>query len=155
MPTAWRIVKARHAARAFDGAGAHDHAGRWNSPGTPMVYTSDSAALATMEMLVHLDDTSILPAYVLISCRFDSKLITRFDAAKLPPSWRAYPAPAELQPIGDDWVRSGRSGVLQVPSAMVPQESNFLLNPRHADFERIEIGTPERFELDLRLLRSR
>src|SRR5262245_29579658 len=69
--TAWRIVKARHAANAFDGEGARLEGGRWNSPGTPTVYTSQSAALAALELLVHLGRGSILSAYTLIPCTFE------------------------------------------------------------------------------------
>src|SRR3990172_341094 len=95
--TAWRIVKARHAPNAFDGEGARLEGGRWNSPGTPLVYASESAALATLELLVHLRRRSILSAYVLIACTFDEALVERLDSKRLPPNWRSYPAPPELQ----------------------------------------------------------
>jgi RES domain-containing protein len=77
--TAWRIVKAKHTTAAFDGEGARVEAGRWNSPGTPVVYTAESAALAALEILVHLGRGSILGAYVLIPCVFDEHLISRLD----------------------------------------------------------------------------
>ena len=116
-----------------------------------MIYTSGSAALAALEMLVHLSRMATLPAYVVISCDFDEKLVTEVD--KLPKNWRRFPAAPELQAIGDAWVKSGKSAVLRVPSAVIPAESNYLLNPVHAKFGRIRIGEPERFELDLRLIR--
>src|ERR1700719_2551514 len=93
--TAWRIVKARQAAGAFDGDGARVDGGRWNSPGTPVVYTSQSAALAALEILVHLGRASILRAYVLIPCTFDDAVVSRLDRRRLPKSWRSYPAPPE------------------------------------------------------------
>ena len=77
--TAWRIIKARHAANAFDGEGARIEGGRWNSPGTPMVYTSESAALAALELLVHLGRGATLAAYVLIPCTFQAGLVTKLD----------------------------------------------------------------------------
>jgi RES domain-containing protein len=149
---AWRIVKARHAAGAFDGEGARIEGGRWNSPGTAVVYTSQSAALAALELLVHLGRGAILAAYVLITCSFDDALVTRLDRKRLPKTWRSYPAPPELQLIGDEWVRSGASAVLEVPSAVIDTESNYLLNPRHRDFRAVRVAPAQPFELDLRLL---
>jgi RES domain-containing protein len=151
--TAWRIVKARHAAKAFDGEGARLEGGRWNSFGTPLVYTSESAALAALELLVHLGRGSILGAYVLIACTFEDTLVERLDPKRLPGNWRSYPAPPELQSIGDEWVRAASSAILQVPSAVIASDSNYLLNPRHRDFKAIQVMHPERFELDPRLLK--
>lgn len=150
--TAWRIVKARYAANAFDGEGARMEGGRWNSPGTPVVYTSQSAALAALEMLVHLGRGSILAAYVLIPCISDDPLISRLERKRLPKNWRSYPAPPELQLIGDDWVKSGTSAVLEVPSAVIDTDSNYLLSSRHRDFKRIRVMKRQPFEFDLRLL---
>jgi RES domain-containing protein len=151
---AWRIVKARHAAGAFDGEGARVEGGRWNSPGMPVVYTSQSAALAALEMLVHLGRGSILGAYVLIPCTFDDALVSRLDRKRLPRNWRSYPAPPELQLIGDQWIKSGRSAALEVPSAVIETDSNYLLNPRHRDFRAIRIMDPQPFEFDLRLVEA-
>jgi RES domain-containing protein len=151
--TAWRIVKARYAANAFDGEGARLEGGRWNSPGIPVVYTSESAALAALEMLVHLGRGAILGAYVLIACMFDEELVSRLDPKRLAKNWRSYPAPRELQVIGNEWVKSGSSAVLQVPSVVVASDSNYLLNPRHSDFKGIRILNPQTFEFDSRLLK--
>ena len=150
---AWRIVKARQAASAFDGEGARVEGGRWNSPGTPLVYTSQSAALAALEMLVHLGRASILLAYVLIPCMFDDPVVTRLDRKRLPKNWRSYPAPAGLQLIGDEWVKNPTSAVLEVPSAVIETDSNYLLNPHHRDFHAIRVMDPQPFEFDLRLKR--
>jgi RES domain-containing protein len=152
--TAWRIVKARLVVRAFDGEGARVEGGRWNSPGTAVVYTSQSAALAAFEMLVHLGRSTVLPAYVLIPCTFDDAFVSRVDRRRLPKKWRSYPAPPELQLIGDEWIRSGKSAVLEVPSAVISAESNYLLNPRHADFQAVRVMEPRPFEFDLRLLKA-
>ena len=151
--TAWRIVKARHVANAFDGEGARVEGGRWNSPGTPAVYTSQSAALAALELLVHLGRGSILRAYVLIPCTFDEAVVSRLDLRRLPKNWRSYPAPSELQSIGDEWVKSGSSAVLEVPSAVIETESNYVLNPHHREFHAVRILNPQPFEFDLRLLK--
>lgn len=151
--TAWRIVKARHAATAFDGEGARVEGGRWNTPGTPMVYTSQSAALAALELLVHLGRGSILGVYVLIPCTFDEALVSRLDRKRLPKNWRSYPAPPDLQMIGDEWAKSGTSAVREVPSAVIVTDSNYLLNPHHHDFQAIRVMETRPFDFDLRLVK--
>ena len=152
MATGWRIVKSRYASTAFDGEGARLYGGRWNSPGTRMVYTSSTISLAVLEVLVHLQEASILSSYSLISAGFDDALVERMDRSMLPDGWRSYPAPSELQRIGDEWVRRQRSAVLEVPSVIVERESNYLLNPAHPDFSSVVIGEPEPFTFDERLL---
>jgi RES domain-containing protein len=118
-----------------------------------MVYTAGSPALAALEMLVHLGRPATLPAYVLIACSFEEALVTRLDRSRLPRHWRSYPAPPELQLLGDEWLKSRTSPVLEVPSAVITTELNYLLNPRHRDFASVARSTPEPFEFDLRLLR--
>jgi RES domain-containing protein len=88
----------------------------------------------------------------MIEVRFDPLLITAVHRSKLPPGWQAEPAPPSLQSIGDDWAAAKVSAVLQVPSAVIPDESNFLLNPAHADFSKVAIGKPAPFPFDPRLL---
>jgi RES domain-containing protein len=149
--TAWRITKRKHSRHAFTGEGAREFGGRWNSPGTAVVYTAQSQSLAALEMLVHLDSSDLLMKYVLIGVEFDDSLIGRIEPSALPRNWRSDPAPAELQAIGDNWVLAGSSAVLQVPSALVPGESNFLLNPEHRDFARLTFGKPLAFGFDPRL----
>jgi RES domain-containing protein len=151
--TAWRIVKARHAGTAFDGEGARLYGGRWNSRGLAVVYTAASPALAALELLVHLGNSRVLASYVSIACRFDAALVLQLDRHRLPKNWRSSPALPELALLGDAWLKDGTSAVLEVPNAIIPAESNYLLNPHHRDFGAIEIGNPQPFEFDLRLLR--
>lgn len=153
MPTGWRIVKTGRAATAFDGEGARLHGGRWNSPGSPVVYTAESVALAALELLVHLQSSKILSAYSTIAAHFDKRLINSVNTAELPNHWRSYPALIELQQIGNDWVAEQRSAVLEVPSAIVPNEHNYLINPLHSDFSSIHIDAATPFEFDTRLKR--
>ncbi len=151
MPTAWRIVKTARVATAFDGEGARVFGGRWNSPGTTMVYGAESIALAALELLVHLQASQLLASYSVIPASFDEGMVERLDATSLPRGWRAHPAPVRLQEIGDRWVARGRSAVLRVPSAIVPAEWNYLLSPAHPDFAKVEIGPASAFALDARL----
>ncbi len=117
-----------------------------------MIYTSESAALAALELLVHLGRSRSLSEYVIFSCTFAESMVRYVDAGQLPSDWRAYPAPASLKVLGDEWIENGVSAVLCVPSAVIEVERNYLLNVRHRDFHRVAISRPQRFELDLRLL---
>lgn len=153
--TAWRIVKARFAASAFDGEGARLYGGRWNSPGTALVYTAESRALAMLETLVHLPATALLGLFVCIPVRFDPRLVSVLPAGELPADWQREPAPESTRRLGDEWVCSQRSAVWQVPSAVVPRESHFLFNPAHPEFARLAIGEAEAIRFDARLIRTR
>lgn len=147
----WRIVKTRYLEEAFSGEGAWRYGGRWNSPGTRIVYVAEHASLAVLEILVHLETGLPLADYSLIEVVFEETLIERVEQGDLPSNWRNSPAPADTMAIGDTWVRESRSAVLQLPSAVVPIEQVFLLNPAHSSFERIQIGEPQGFTFDPRL----
>ncbi len=155
MVTAWRIAKRRHAKRAFSGEGARLYGGRWNSPGVAMVYTAQSKSLAALEMVVHLDSSELLEKYVVFEVGIDESLITRVDLSQLPRNWRVDPPPLKVRQIGEAWATARTSAVLQVPSATVPAEYNFLLNPQHPDFPRLKIGKPSPFRVDPRLTGKR
>jgi len=138
--SAWRIVKQKHARSAFSGEGARLYGGRWNSPGTAMIYTAQSQSLAVLEVLVHLDSPELLEKYLFFEVVIEAIFAEEFDPSRLPRNWRASPIPARLQAVGDEWVADGRSAVLRVPSVLVPAESSFLLNPRHPDFGKLQIN---------------
>jgi RES domain-containing protein len=152
---AWRIFKPKHAASAFTGEGARLYGGRFNSKGIAVVYTSSSIALASLEMMVQLQASGLLSKYLLCEITFDRSLASVMDRKVLPRNWKRSPPPVEVQQVGDDWVADGESAVLQVPSAIVEEEANFLLNPHHPDFRRITIGKPHHFRFDPRLLKRR
>lgn len=152
MITGWRIVKRRHAAAAFVGEGARLYGGRWNSPGVPAVYASESRALALLEVLAGLGNTAGLDAYVLIPAHFPESLVTAVNLGTLPEGWDTYPPPSAAQGVGNQWIKEGASAVLKVPSVLVPGEWNYVLNPRHPDFSAVRIGPPEPLLLDPRLL---
>ena len=151
---AWRIVKSKRAATAFLGEAAKRTGGRWNSPGTPMVYVAGSTSLAMLEMLVHLQARELLTRYALFEISFDEALIKPIDRKGLPRNWRKSPSPSVLQEVGDEWVARLESAVLKVPSAVVPTEWNYLLNPLHPEFGRIAIGPKKAVRFDSRLVRT-
>ena len=149
---AWRIVKHKNPPRkAFDGEGARLYGGRWNSRGTPMVYTAQSQSLAVLEMLVHLDTADLLEKYVFFEVTIEERLILVLAEADLPRDWRVDPAPRRLRDIGDAWARSNASVALRVPSSLLPAEYNYLLNPKHEDFGKLTIGEAAEFRYDARL----
>jgi RES domain-containing protein len=151
MPRAWRIVKRRHVETAFTGEGARLYGGRWNSPGTSVVYTAETRALSILEVLAGIRSVKPLPAYVLIPATFDDSLVKGVQSEEQPTGWRRSPPHPETQGIGDHWVDQQPSAILRVPSAIVPEEFNYLLNPAHQDFPRIQIGTPQDLTIDPRL----
>ena len=116
-----------------------------------MVYVAQSQSLAILEMLVHLDSPDLLKIYVLFGVEIDTALIAPLDRSSLPKNWKADPVPVSTQKVGDRWAASLTSLGLSVPSALVPDESNFLLNPLHPDFPRLKIHKPLAFQFDPRL----
>ncbi|MCP5558048.1 MAG: RES family NAD+ phosphorylase [Verrucomicrobiaceae bacterium] len=151
MRRAWRIVKEKHSATAFDGEGAWLFGGRWNSRGTRLVYTSATLSLAALESLVHLNPP-VAFKYVAIPIEFDEALVEIVAAAGLPADWTEEPPPPSTAKIGDLWVKESRSAVLELPSVIIQAEPNYLLNPAHPNFKKIAIGKPEPFSFDPRLL---
>lgn len=155
MPEVFRICKTKYAATSFDGEGAFRFGGRWNTRGTRIIYTAGSLALAALEMLVHLDDDALLLKYSFIKAQVPPELILPVEKfRRLPKDWSSSPAPTEVQSIGDDWARALVSAVLEVPSAIILPEKNYLLNPAHADYSKITLSKPHKFALDERLKRS-
>lgn len=150
--TVWRISLGRHVKTAFSGEGARRYGGRWNSPGRPMVYTSASLALASLELLVHLSEQDLPEDLFAIPAEIPDALQVRLvEPGDLPKNWRSTPAPAKCRAVADAWLAAGASAVLSVPSALIPQERNFLLNPLHAGMGRVKIGKAQRFRFDPRL----
>ena len=148
---AWRLVKTKYLAHAFDGEGARIFGGRWNSPGVPVVYLAQSLALAALEVLVHLQSAQPLTAWSTIPVTFSERLVKTVAEDSLPARWNEWPAPVALQEIGDAWVAAGVSAMLSVPSAVVPAERIYLLNPLHPGFRRVRIGEATPFAFDARL----
>jgi RES domain-containing protein len=148
---AWRICKRKYINTAFSGEGAFRYGGRWNSRGVPVVYLGGNPSISALEIVVNTDDSEDLYRipYVLIPVDFDEALVTRPQS--LPDDWKQDPPPPSCAAVGDEWLRSDRSAVLEVPSAVIPLERNFILNPLHKDFPQITIGKSQAFEFDSRL----
>jgi len=152
MIPAFRLCKTKHASSAFTGEGARIAGGRWNSPGVAVVYASSTLSLATLEVLVHLDDPEAFARmFSWFAMEIPDELIEVLDQAKLPSGWCADETIGATQVIGDAWVRSQRTAVLGVPSVVTPGERNYLLNPAHPEFSKIRIAAPQAFRPDPRL----
>jgi RES domain-containing protein len=146
----WRIASAAHA--AFDGEGARRYGSRWTPRGVPAAFTSATLSLAALERFVHMD-ADLEPAdLVAIAVDLDDDVpIETVEVGSLPADWRAFPPPPALTRIGEEWFRASRTAVLSVPSVVIPQERNFVLNPAHAAFSKLAIGRPEPFSFDPRM----
>lgn len=149
---AFRLVKRRWAASAFDGEGAKLHGGRWNSRGVAAVYLASSESLAILEVLVHLENTAVLKHYALFQLQLQPADVVSLGPKELPQDWREDPAPVSTALIGDEWLRRSQALALVVPSTIVPRENNYLINPQHPKFSSlIESATELEFSPDPRL----
>jgi len=150
----WRIAGAIHA--AFDGNGARRYGSRWTPRGAPAVFTSASLSLAALERFVHTD-IDLEPDDLVATAVDIGKDVAIHDVAHadLPSDWRVYPAPAALASIGERWLREARTAVLSLPSVVIPDERNFVLNPRHRDFARLRIHPSRPFRFDSRMWKNR
>lgn len=155
MEIAFRIAKSRFCRSVeemFSGAGAALHGGRWNSTGMHMVYASQSCSLAALEIAVHLNNTAALDAYSVCRLQVPSAYCETVDAVDLPQGWDEMSVnPLVAQAWGDLWLANGVTPVVKLPSVVMPNEYNFLLNPRHEDFRQVTFGAIERLRFDPRI----
>ena len=150
----FRIERQKYVEATLQGIGAALSPGfRWNSLNTRLVYTSQSRALALLEVSVHLDLSQDLPTdrfYIEIDIP-DSVTILMLSPEYLPENWDAKPPITDTQLIGDDFVAQHTAAVLKVPSAIVPAEFNYLINPLHPDARKITVASVSPLHFDFRL----
>ncbi|HEV7786886.1 MAG TPA: RES family NAD+ phosphorylase [Thermoanaerobaculia bacterium] len=149
----YRLVQAAQAEGVLSGEGARRYGGRWNPAGVAVTYASGSRALAVLEMFVHLSLEARRLRFMMyeISLPDDIKVERYEGPARL---WRHQRPTSATQAIGDDWVARGSSLALAVPSVIIPQESNFLLNPGHPGHRQLRVSRPRPFAFDERLWKS-
>jgi RES domain-containing protein len=153
----WRIGTdaPTYASDDLSGEGSKQTGGRWNRKGVPVVYASQSVALACLETLVHINASGLpLNRYLVrIDIPIDVwRKATRLEAASLPIGWDATPTGKVSLDIGDQWLASNSSSLLIVASAIVPQEHNVLINPSHPDTASITATKVSKWLYDSRLL---
>ena len=146
----WRICAAKYQDSAFSGLGGLYVSGRWHQRGNKIIYTAESLALATLEIFVHLESDRV--PLVAIKAYIEDKLAVE-EVNNLPLNWQESTTYPELQKIGTEWLKSGRTPVLKVPSAIVPVEFNYLLNPDHPDLQLSKMS-PMKYQLDRRLWKN-
>ncbi len=147
----YRLTKFKYS-RDLSGKGAEIGGGRWNSKGTSMLYTSQSIALATTEIAVHVPLGILSKGYVVITFEVPDQTITEeLQENKLPPDWKSVPHSHSTQMIGDEFISSKRALILKVSSVVVQGDFNYLINPNSQDIKKVSITTIERYEFDERL----
>ena len=137
----------------LSGEGARLFGGRWNHRGTPLLYTAESRSLATLELLVHAQKLSTVSNLSILTLEIPAKI--KIDdiqqLTQLPQNWQKYTSHPDLQDAVAKWIASD-GFILKVPSAIIKEESNFLINPRHKNMQLLKVIQTEDFLLDERLL---
>lgn len=151
---AWRLSRFRDPAATFDGEGARRFAGRWHPAGVPVVYASSSLALAALETLAHAEIRHLKTVRYAFGVDIPPELMEEPDLASLPEDWDHPTNSHHARAFGAEWAHSKRSLVLVVPSVLVPQERNLILNPSHPDFSKLSPSGPLLFAFDPRLVKT-
>lgn len=149
----YRISKCRYI-KDLSGAGSARFPGRWHSKGTHVLYTAGSPSLALLESVVHLSGI-VLESYCLLSLDIPVNSIAEVHPDIIDGNWHYYPAPSSLRQIGDQFVRDNKYLALRVPSAIIPEESNYLINPGHKDFAQVSMVFQRELDIDRRLIKGK
>lgn len=154
--TVYRLGKRRYQNELFSGAGGLYADGRWTRRGRAVVYASESIALAVLEYTANYRRRGWVPPSVLGRITIpDGIAIETVEPSALSANWFDPSPPDQLRDIGDDWLVRAEAVALKVPSALVKEEFNYLLNPTHGDFDKLRLGAPEPFAFDGRIGRER
>ena len=147
----YRLSRKKYA-KELSGKGAALSGNRWNSKGVEIIYTSDSRALAMAEVAVHLTLATIPKDFVLLEISIpDTIEILELENKRLPKHWNSFPHHPETQILGDNFIREQKYAVMNVPSAVVQGDFNFLINPHHPKFGDIKILAEFPFLFDQRV----
>lgn len=144
----YRITLAKYSGRLI----ASGRAARWNPNEVEMIYTASSRSLACLENVVHRDrlGLSLVFNILTIECPPSIKIKT-IHLKDLPANWVDFDQMTITQRIGEKWVKENVSAILQVPSSIVSEEVNYLINPKHPDFKLIKIVKTQPFVFDSRI----
>ncbi|MCH5687214.1 RES family NAD+ phosphorylase [Niabella sp. W65] len=148
--TIYRLVRSEYH-DDLSGYGAFLYGGRWNSKGQYAVYAAEHISLAVLEIVVNYDrtTTTLLPSFHLVELAVPDNEIIEIDRSVLKKSWNTDMDYTRY--IGDEFLQSRSDLILKIPSAVIPEENNYLLNPSHKDFKKIVIERSKRYGLDNRL----
>ena len=146
----WRIARRPHALDRL-GIGARQDGGRWNQPGTAVIYTGRTIAIAALEKFVQLAGV-VSPDLVLVRVELPSdSSVEEPELDDLPSDWNRVPAGPGSMAFGTTWARENRSLALYVPSALVREEKNAVLNPNHPEFAAVQMRVERDFQYDRRM----
>lgn len=148
----YRIAKCNYI-NDLSGAGAAMYGGRWHSKGTYILYTSSSASLALLESVVHISNIQVFD-FCTICLEIPDYSIEQITVEKLPANWFENPSADALKKIGDAFISANESLALEIPSAIVPEENNYLLNPFHSLFNKVKILFVRNVAIDKRLMKQ-
>ena len=147
----YRIVRKKYS-KDLSGLGARMFGGRWNSKGVAVVYSAESISLAAFELAVHTPLT-LMPKD-LIMMRISLPKIRNMQYVELdnlPKKWDKHPPIKKTQKMGDEFVQANEALLLRVPSAVIPNEFNYLINPTHTLMAKVKITATRPFQFDSRL----
>lgn len=134
----------------LSGYGAAHYPGRWNSKGVFVLYTAATAALALLESVVHMDKL-LRTGYSLATISIPEGSIEKIDITELPEGWHGFPPHEQLKKIGDRFVGAAEYLTLQIPSSIMPEDYNYLINPQHPGFNKVKIEYVRELKIDSRL----
>jgi len=139
----------------LNGVGAALQGGRWNSKGTHVIYTSGNRSLSMAEVVVHISLGELPIDYFMLTIYIpDSLPIKHITEAELPTNWHRWPPTEETRKYGDQFIAQEKFPVMKVPSAITPGDFNYLINPEHSDFSKIQTLSAIPFPFSPRLLRE-
>lgn len=147
----YRITSKKHAGDVL-GTGAAIYGGRWNKKGTPVLYTSESKALALLEIIVHTPPM-LVPNLDLLVLEIPNNSITKLKEEQLPKNWMDYPAPTILSEIAEKWVQKAETIALKVPSCIIHSAHNYILNCRHQAYNKVKLLEHKSFHFNSRLIK--
>lgn len=149
----WRIAQRKYALERLC-AGSALYGGRWNPVALPALYCGASIAICALEKFVHVGSAP-LPPLVLVAVDIpDHSNIFTPAMTELPSDWNELPTSVSAQILGREWLERGEALAMRVPSAVLPEESNVILNPRHPDFQHVELTVIRPFSFDQRMFKQ-
>lgn len=148
----WRIAHRRYALDKHC-AGTAMYGGRWNPIGLPALYCGGSVAITSLEKLVHLGSNPFPPLMLVAVDLPDACAVFEPDINTLPDGWATLPTSASAQSFGGAWLRRSDTLAMKIPSVIVPEESNFVINPLHPDYAQVQLTALRPFSFDRRLVK--
>ena len=153
MMKVYRISKCEYI-DDLQGTGAARYPGRWHSKGTYILYTAETPSLALLESVVHISNIAV-SSYCMMCLEIPGSKIITITNNELPENWFTNPPLDILKKIGDSFITENKFLALKLPSAIMPEENNYLLNPNHHDFKKVSVIYIRNIPIDERFLKKK